>query len=98
MSLQPSFVLIHVADVEEGIDWYSKAFPEATRKILEDTGFVVLQLDSFSIEIVSADKKVAAGASGTVLYWYTDSWTESLARFQSLGATLYRGPLASAHC
>ena len=93
MSLHPTAILIHVAEVEEGIRWYSKAFPDADLRVLTESGHAILVLNNFSIEIVSADSKVGAGAHGTVLYWYTDSWAQSLAHLQSLGAELYRGPL-----
>ncbi len=28
--MTPAAVLIHVPNVEQGLDWYQKAFPEAT--------------------------------------------------------------------
>lgn len=85
-------VLIHVADVPAGTAWYSRAFPEATRKRLEDD-FEYLQLGGVQIEIVPADTKVASGSAGSVVYWQVPDFDVALEHMLSIGATLYRGPI-----
>ncbi|MFC6618968.1 VOC family protein [Deinococcus radiophilus] len=85
-------VLIHVADQEAGLDWYSQAFPQAQRRVVE--GFTLLDVGGISLEIVPADAKVSSGAAGTVVYWHTDNFAAELNRLQALGAVLYRGPMA----
>ncbi len=92
--LNPIAILVHVPDVELGLDWYQKAFPEAVSVYIADFDFTVLDMNGFSIEIVQADEKVSAGKSGTVLYWQVNDLNESLTHFKSLGAKLYRGPLS----
>ncbi|SHO56871.1 glyoxalase/bleomycin resistance/dioxygenase family protein [Vibrio quintilis] len=91
--MNPAAVLIHVPDVSAGLAWYQRAFPQADLVLLPEFDFTVLDLNGFAIEIVQADEKVGSGKKGTVLYWSVDNLSESLAFFQSLGATLYRGPL-----
>lgn len=91
--MHPLAILIHVPDVEIGLDWYRNAFPMAITKIVNENGFAVLDINGFFVEIVQSDSKVASGKFGTVLYWSTNSIIESLAHFESLGAKLYRGPL-----
>ncbi|MBY8086283.1 glyoxalase/bleomycin resistance/dioxygenase family protein [Vibrio fluvialis] len=91
--MAPSAVLIHVPDVQAGLAWYQKAFPQATPVFLDEFDFTVLNLQGFSIEIVQADEKVAAGKSGSVLYWWASDFEETLTHFLSLGAKVYRGPL-----
>lgn len=86
-------VLIHVADVPAGIAWYTRAFPEAIRKRLDEVDFEYLQLGSIQIEIVPADAKVASGAAGSVVYWQVPDFDAALEHMLSIGATLYRGPI-----
>ncbi len=91
--MNPAAVLVHVPNVEQGLDWYQKAFPEATSVYHSDFDFTVLDLNGFSIEIVQADEKVGSGKNGTVLYWSVNNLSKSLAYFEALGAKLYRGPM-----
>ena len=91
--MHPLAILIHVPDVESGVSWYQKAFPDAVTEYLGDSKVATLVLDGFTIEIVPSDAKVGSGKFGTVLYWSTGSFVESLAHFEKLGAKLYRGPL-----
>jgi predicted enzyme related to lactoylglutathione lyase len=46
-----------------------------------------------NLEVVPSDEKVASGAAGSVVYWYVPDFEAALAHFESLGATLYRGPM-----
>ncbi|MBY8074045.1 glyoxalase/bleomycin resistance/dioxygenase family protein [Vibrio fluvialis] len=91
--MAPSAVLIHVPDVQAGLAWYQKAFPQAMPVFLDEFDFTILDMQGFSIEIVQADEKVSTGKSGSVLYWWVSDFEETLAHFLSLGAKLYRGPL-----
>ena len=87
-------VMIHASDVDAALDWYSRAFPAARRKVIasHDKEFECLELDGIQIEIVPADEKVASGAAGSVVYWAVDDFETELKHFQSIGAKLYRGP------
>lgn len=89
-----SAVLVHVPDPQEGLEWYARAFPDAVRMTSQPSGFVFLMKDDVQIEIVPADGKVASGAAGSVVYWRVVNFAASLAHLQSVGAVLYRGPLA----
>lgn len=88
-------VMVHVEDVAAAFAWYARAFPEARRVFgVAVRAFEYLALEGVRIEIVPADAKVAAGASGSVVYWYVAVLDDALAHLQGLGATLYRGPMA----
>lgn len=91
--MKPAAILIHVPDVTAGLAWYQLAFPQATPVFLEAFDFTVLDLNSFSLEIVQADEKVGSGKQGTVLYWSVPVLQDALDHFRSLGAVLYRGPM-----
>lgn len=95
--MYPIAMLIHVANVELGLAWYQQAFPAAKPIYHADSDFTVLELDGFSLEIVQADEEVGSGKSGTVLYWSVTDLELSLGHFLSLGAKLYRGPIAIEH-
>ncbi|EGQ8038343.1 glyoxalase/bleomycin resistance/dioxygenase family protein [Vibrio parahaemolyticus] len=92
--MKPIAILIHVPNVEQGLGWYRNAFPSAKPIYHPDSDFIALELEGFSIEIVQADAKVGVGKNGTVLYWSVVELETSLQHFQSLGAKLYRGPMA----
>ena len=86
--------MIHVSDVTAALDWYARAFPQAVRKKLAMAMFEFdyLDVDGVMLELVPADEKVGAGASGSVVYWKVPDFDLALAQFQATGATLYRGP------
>ena len=90
---KPTALLVHVGDVQAGLNWYQQAFPTAKAIYLPDSDFTVLDIDGFSLEIVQADEKVSAGRNGTVLYWSVSSLVAAFAHFEQLGARLYRGPM-----
>ena len=91
--VKPVALLIHVSDVIRGLEWYQLAFPRAVLVHLGPTDFPALSINGFTLEIVPADEKVSTGRSGTVLYWQVDSVNDELARLETIGATLYRGPI-----
>ena len=86
-------VLVHVSDVEAGLAWYQRAFPTAVRSTVESTDFEYLAIDGVQLELVPSDEKVSSGACGSVVYWRVTNFEVALQRFQSIGATLYRGPM-----
>lgn len=88
-----SAVLVHVADMAEGLEWYQRAFPDAVRSVSQPSGFAFLQIGQTQLELVPADDKVPSGAAGSVVYWWTNNFEKSLAHLQGLGAVLYRGPM-----
>ena len=87
--------MIHVSDVTAALAWYARAFPQAARKKLAmpTFDFEYLEVDGVMLELVPADEKVRSGASGAVVYWKVPDFDQALAHFQSIGATLYRGPI-----
>ena len=94
MSTNPiSAVLVYVPDPKEGLKWYQEAFPDAKSVKLPEFDFEYLDVEGVNLEIVKADVKVASGAAGSVVYWYTDDFAARLRYLTSLGATLYRGPM-----
>jgi len=86
-------VMIHVPDLEAGLDWYQKAFVEAKRNKLSEFNFELLDLNGVLIEIVNSDQKVSHGASGSVVYWSVADFEATKNHLEKLGATLYRGPM-----
>lgn len=88
-----SAVLVHVADMSEGLEWYQKAFPNAVMAVSQPSGFKFLQIGQTQLELVPADEKVPSGAAGSVVYWWTDDFEKSLAHLEGVGALLYRGPM-----
>ncbi|USD67427.1 glyoxalase/bleomycin resistance/dioxygenase family protein [Vibrio sp. SCSIO 43136] len=92
--MKPAALLIPVPNVKVGVDWYLKAFPKAKPRYLPDFDFTVLDIGDFAIEVVQADDKVNAGKQGVVMYWQVPCLDDAMIHFRSLGAKLYRGPLA----
>ncbi|CDG17070.1 Var1 [Xenorhabdus doucetiae] len=91
--MKPATLLIPVPDVEAGLAWYKRAFPAARVVYVAEFDFTVLEIGDFSLDIVQADKKVNSGQQGTVLYWSVPSLYAAIQHFQTLGASLYRGPI-----
>ena len=91
--MMPVALLIHVPDVAQGLKWYKQAFPDAKERLCNDDSLAFLKLNGFMIEIVLADNKVGSGKRGTVLYWQVSDLDKSLAKFEAMGAKLYRGPM-----
>src|SRR5688500_12720393 len=87
-------VLVHVPDWREGLAWYRRAFPLAPALHVAEDPWGGLEVDGVQIEIVPADAKVSAGAAGTVVYWYADDFDARTQHLRSIGAVLYRGPVA----
>ena len=90
-------VMVHVPNLKQGLNWYEKAFSNATRQRLEGQDFEYLQVGEVRIEIVKADEKVTSGPAGTVVYWEVENLSQVLAHLQALGAKVYRGPMSIEH-
>ena len=86
-------VLVHVPNCRAGLAWYRRAFPHARNVRLPAFDLEYIEVDGVGIEVVPADGKVATGAAGTVVYWWTDDFDARKDHLASIGATLYRGPL-----
>lgn len=93
--MQPiAAVMVHVSDIEAALSWYQQAFPAVKRGHTEVEGFEFLSVQGVQLEFVLSDEKVKSGACGSVVYWHVHSFEAALKRLQSLGATLYRGPIS----
>lgn len=88
-----SAVMVHVANVAAGLDWYERAFPGARRVRITDPAFECLAVGAIRIEVVPSDNKVPSGAAGSVVYWGVTDFDLALTHFLKLGARLYRGPM-----
>jgi predicted enzyme related to lactoylglutathione lyase len=94
MSSNPvAAIMIHAPDWQVGIDWYERAFPDASRHQVAGDDFEYLVVDGVALEVVRSDSKVSSGAAGTVAYWYTDNLESRIEFLIALGATLFRGPM-----
>jgi len=85
-------VMVHVPDSKIGLDWYSRAFPEAKRISLPEFQFEYLNINGINLEIVPADEKVGSGTVGIAVDWLVEDFDKAFNHLTSLGATLYRGP------
>ena len=86
-------VMVHVPDVAEALVWYGLAFRHAGRRRIGVPEFELLQVGDVQLEFVLSDAKVSSGPAGSVVYWNVLQFDEALSHFQSVGATLYRGPI-----
>jgi predicted enzyme related to lactoylglutathione lyase len=85
-------VLMFVPSVREAAEWYSSVLRLPVTYL--DEAFASITVGSAQLCFHTADIKVPAGRAGQVAYWRVASLTAAAARFQALGAQLYRGPLA----
>lgn len=85
-------IMVHVPDSKIGLEWYSRAFPNAKRVQLPEFEFECLNVDGINLEIVPADDKVGSGAVGVALDWQVDDFDKAVEHLKNLGATMYRGP------
>jgi L-amino acid N-acyltransferase YncA/catechol 2,3-dioxygenase-like lactoylglutathione lyase family enzyme len=91
----PMAVMIPSADPAAARAWYARLWPQARAVHLDDpVPFDGLMLGHALLEFVPADAKLATGAAGTVVYWPVADFDAERAHAESLGARLYRGPLA----
>lgn len=86
-------VLVHTPDFVAALDWYERAFVGARRVHLDAWNHTILRFGDIDIEPVRADHKVGAGPAGSVVYWQVTDFDRALEHMQSVGATLYRGPM-----
>jgi len=86
-------VLIHVPDWRAATQWYVRAFETANQIHPESDDYGHLDIGGVALEIVDADDKVGCGPAGSVVYWSVENLDSQVARLQSIGGVLYRGPL-----
>lgn len=84
-------VRICVPDVAASRDWYAQFLNAAPFEDL--AGFAAFRIGTHRFEIVRADGKNPASVGGTIVYWQVHDLDAMVARAQSLGGRLYRGPL-----
>jgi catechol 2,3-dioxygenase-like lactoylglutathione lyase family enzyme len=88
-------VMIPSPDPASARAWYQCLWPAARALHLDDpVPFDGLMHGEVLLEFVPADAKLATGAAGTVVYWPVADFEAQRAHAESLGARLYRGPLA----
>ena len=94
MSSRPiAAVMVHVPNVTTALAWYQQAFPSAVRSHSETADFECLSVGDVQLELVHSDEKVSSGACGSVVHWWVTNLVAALRHLQSIGATLYRGPM-----
>lgn len=73
-------------------NWYSKIFQ--TAPVVDEEGYVEFCLESGNgFAIARADSKSPTSSGGTICYWKVENLNDSIKYFESLGASVYRGPL-----
>jgi predicted enzyme related to lactoylglutathione lyase len=60
---------------------------------LKDPEYFFIRVGHQDIWFHVADDKMASGTAGKVVYWHVTDFDAARVRAESLGATLYRGPL-----
>ncbi len=80
-----------VNDLAASRKFYSDFFK--TPVCEEDDNFVSFDLSGTMLEMVGADEKNPASTGGSIGYFEVDGVESILAHAQSLGATIWRGPL-----
>jgi GNAT superfamily N-acetyltransferase/predicted enzyme related to lactoylglutathione lyase len=86
-------VMIHAANSQKAFEWYQLAFPEARSTALPEHDFHYLDYRGVHLEIVVSDSKVGSGPYGSVVYWDFPNFEIAKKHFETIGATLYRGPM-----
>ena len=84
-------VVMFVPSVRDAAEWYSSVLQLPA--VLLDERFAAITVGSAQLCFHLADEKVPSGRAGQVAYWRVQSLADAAARFESLGAKLYRGPL-----
>lgn len=88
-------VMMHSADPDAARAWYQRLWPDACPvHLTEPQVFDLLLHEGVQLEFVPADAKVASGKAGSVVYWPVEDFDAVRARAESLGAVIYRGPMA----
>ena len=92
MALQSlDHVVMFVPAVRAAAEWYSSALGLPIACLDDNFGYIKVGSSQLCFHV--ADEKANAGHRGQVAYWRVSSLTETCARMERAGATLYRGPL-----
>lgn len=89
-------VLYFVDDVRTAAAWYGLFFgvvPEFHEEDGRPRG-ALLHIGSAALLVHPADEKMPSGHAGQVVYWNVEDFSAALAHAESLGACLFRGPIA----
>jgi predicted enzyme related to lactoylglutathione lyase len=84
-------VVMFVPAVRAAAAWYSSALGLPIACIDDNFGYIKVGSSQLCFHV--ADEKANAGHRGQVAYWRVSSVTQTCARLERAGATLYRGPL-----
>ncbi len=84
-------IRISVFDVSKSRDWYMALFNVRPVEDLEN--FVSFKINEVYFDISLADSKSPVSTGGGVGYWLVSDLDNLIAKAQSLGGTIYRGPL-----
>ena len=85
-------VMYFVPDRQEAARWYARLL-DLPITYLEDPEHFFIRVGNQDIWFHLADNKMPAGTARQVAYWHVTDFDAALSRAESLGATLYRGPL-----
>lgn len=85
-------VMYFVPDPEAGGEWYASLFGVGKTRFY-NPDFFILHVGGVDVFFHQADAKGPGGVAGQVTYWRVTDFDAALRHAESLGATLYRGPL-----
>ncbi len=91
MEINFSTLRMVVSNVEAAKDWFHSFTGLAP--IEDSPNFVAFQLGTSTLEILLADEKNPASFGGSIGYWMVKDLDKAIAKAESLGAEVYRGPL-----
>ncbi len=85
-------VMIHVLDSEAGLEWYSRAFPDAKKIEVSEYQFKCLNINGVNLEIVNYSETARPGDSVVVVDWMVEDFDQAIEHLIEIGATHFWGP------
>lgn len=86
-------IVLFVADIEAAARWYAALLSADVE--YENAFYAFVRGPGVTLGFHPADNKCPGGVGGTTVYWTVDDLPASIARLQTLGARLYRGPMVT---
>ncbi|RIV17193.1 bleomycin resistance protein [Alicyclobacillaceae bacterium I2511] len=84
-------VLFFVPNVQVAKAWYIALFGEQPH--FDDENYCAFEVAGSTVGIHPIDDKTSSGVAGQVTYWRVADIHKAIARFESHGCRLFRGPI-----
>lgn len=86
-----SEVLFFVPNVQEAKVWYIGLFGK--QPLFDDENYCAFEVAGTTVGVHPVDDKTSSGVAGQVAYWHVADIHQAIARFESHGCRLFRGPI-----